>query len=52
MYTLSSYLFESTNAKKSIFLAGGFSENKYLYNEVTKFARGYGHVNVYQAEDR
>jgi len=35
----------------SIFLAGGFAANDYLYNEVTRFARRYGYVNVYRAND-
>jgi hypothetical protein len=42
----------NAEVKKSIFLAGGFAANNYLYNEVTRFARGYGYVNVYRANDR
>jgi hypothetical protein len=35
---------------KNIFLAGGLSENKYLFNEVKKFADGAG-IQVQQADD-
>lgn len=36
---------------KNIFLAGGFAENQYLFNEVKRYANLTGHIQVQRADD-
>ncbi len=35
----------------NVFLAGGFAESEYLYNEVKKVADRFGHISVQRADD-
>lgn len=36
---------------ENVFLAGGFAESEYLYNEVKKTARRFGYIQVQRAAD-